>query len=77
MAETLARFDNQLISPYVQAIFATRRGQPDAAFALLERAVRERDPNAMQIGHDPSFAALRDDPRWPATVALLRTPFRA
>jgi len=63
MAETLARFDNQLISPYVQAIFATRRGPPDAAFALLERAVRERDPNAMQIGHDPSFFAFGDQPQ--------------
>lgn len=77
MADTLARFDRPLISPYVQAIFATHRGLPDSAFALLGRAVRERDPNAMQIGHDPSFTALRDDPRWPGTVALLRKPFKA
>lgn len=76
MAETLARFDTRLISPYVQAIFATRREHADTAFALLERAVRERDPNAMQIGHDPSFATLRTDPRWPAIVAMLRTPFK-
>lgn len=76
MAQTLARFDGRLLSPYVLAIYATRRGRPDEAFALLERALRERDPNAMQIGHDPSFQALSADPRWPALVASLHKPRR-
>ncbi len=76
VAKTLARFDDNLVSPYVQAIFAGRRGRPDAAFALLERALRECDPNAMQIGHDPSFDSLHGDPRWPALVAALYKPRR-
>lgn len=76
VAQTLARFDNNLISPYVQAIFASRRGRHDAAFALLERALRECDPNAMQIAHDPSFESLHGDARWPDLVAALRRPRR-
>ena len=76
MARTLARFDNNLISPYVQAIFATRRGRSDAAFALLERALRECDPNTMQIAYDPSFDGLHGDPRWPALIKALRKPRR-
>ena len=74
LADTLARFDNALISPYVLAIFASRRGRPDEAFALLHRALRERDPNAMQIGHDPSFQPLHGDARWAPLVAALNQP---
>ncbi|MEO8526460.1 MAG: tetratricopeptide repeat protein [Caldimonas sp.] len=66
---TRARFDERLMSPYVMAIFATRCRRPDEAFALLERALRERDPNAVQIGFDSSFEDLRDDARWSALVA--------
>lgn len=63
-AQTLQRFPNRTISPYVLAIFATRRGRVDEAFALLARAGLERDPLAVQIPHDPSFEALRSDARW-------------
>lgn len=77
MADTLARFDHTLISPYVLAIFACRRGRPDEAFALLHRALRERDPNAMQIGHEPSFQPLHGDTRWAPLVAALRMPGKA
>lgn len=76
MAQTLSRFDGRLISPYVLAIYATRRGRPDEAFALLERALRERDPNAMQIGQEPCFHPLHVDPRWRELVAALRKPRR-
>jgi predicted Zn-dependent protease len=76
MAQTLARFDGRLLSPYVLAIFATRRGKPDEAFALLGRALLERDPNAMQIGIDPCFQPLHADPRWPALAASLSQPRR-
>lgn len=44
-------------------------GVPEAALALLERAVAERDPNAMYLPVDLAFAALRAVPRF---VALLR-----
>lgn len=68
-AQTLQRFAGRPLSPYVQAIFWTRRGNPDRAFALLERAVRERDPSAVQIPLEPHFAALRGDARWAAYAA--------
>ncbi len=64
MAEVATRFAGRLISPYLLAIFETRRGRPDAAFALLHRALRERDPSAMQMVLDPSFKALHADARW-------------
>lgn len=76
LAETLQRFDPHSISPYVLAIFETRRGRPDAAFALLERAQDELDPSAMQIGRDMSFEDLRDDLRWPALMRRTRTRHR-
>ncbi len=74
MAQTMTRFDSKLISPYVLAIYATRRGRSDEAFRLLERALGERDPNAMQIAVDPCFHSLHADPRWHALKASLRQP---
>lgn len=69
VADTLRRFADRPISPYLLAIFATRRGRADEAFALLERAVRERDPSALQIPLDPSFADLHRDVRWSTLLA--------
>ena len=64
MAQTLQRFAQRPISSYVLAIFATRCGRTDQAFALLDRAVAGFDPNALQFELDPSFEDLRSDPRW-------------
>ena len=72
-AQTLQRFEGRPLSPYVLAIFATRRGRVEEAFGLLERACRERDPSAMQIPLDPSFDALRCDSRWAELVG--KPPF--
>ena len=69
LAQTLQRFADRPISPYTLAIFETRRGRPDAAFALLDRALRELDPYAMQMPHEPSFEGLHADPRWAALLA--------
>ena len=69
LAHTLERFGERLLSPCVLAMFETRRGRIDAAFALLDRALRERDPHAMQTPIDPSFADLHADPRWAALLA--------
>jgi len=71
---TRRRFDETLISPYVLAICATRSCRHDEAFALLERALSERDPNAVQIVFDTSFDDLHADPRWPALAAAARSP---
>jgi Tfp pilus assembly protein PilF len=64
LAQTLERFAERPVSPYVLAIFATRCGRLDEALTLLDRAVREFDPNVLQIEHDPSFEDLRGETRW-------------
>ena len=76
VADALARFDPLGISPHVLAIFETQRGRADAAFAQLERMVRECDPFAVQTPQSPSFEALHGDPRWPGFAASLATPRR-
>ncbi|MEO8081150.1 MAG: hypothetical protein ABI641_11510 [Caldimonas sp.] len=72
-AETLERFSDRVISPYVLAIVATRTKRSDAAFAFLRRAIDERDPSVLELTFDISFANLHDDPRWPTLVDLLRS----
>jgi len=74
VAETLQRFGDRTISPYVLAIVATRAKRRDAAFALLERAIDERDPSALEISYDISFADLHADPQWPRLLARLAPP---
>jgi len=64
-----ARFGERRVSPYALGIVATRCGRHDRAFALLEQAVRDRDPSVMMLGTDPSFADLHFDPRWSALLA--------
>jgi Tfp pilus assembly protein PilF len=64
-----ARFGIGRVSPYLLAIVATRCGRRDAAFDALADAIARHDPNVMMMVTDPSFAALRDDPRWDALVA--------
>ena len=50
-------------SPYVKAVVHAALGRRDQAFALLEQAVEERDEYAADLGVDPAFDRLRDDPR--------------
>ena len=69
LADMHARFADRIISPYVLAVVATHCGRHDDAFALLERADLERDPNALQIPSDVSFRRLVGDPRWAPLVA--------
>ncbi|MEO8487146.1 MAG: hypothetical protein ABI585_12510, partial [Betaproteobacteria bacterium] len=69
IARMHARFGERCASPYVLAIVATRCGRIAEAFALLEQAIRTRDPNVMLLATDPSFADLRGDPRWSLLLA--------
>lgn len=57
------------LSPYQLAMAEVFLGDSDAALALLERAVEERDPNALCLPVDPAFERLRALPRF---VALRR-----
>jgi TolB-like protein len=40
------------------------RGEPDAAFDWLERALQHHDPRMVEIGVEPMLRPLHGDPRW-------------
>ena len=73
-AQVVAEVPPDHLSPYLLAIFERWRGRPDEAFAQLERALALREPQATQVPDDPSFDALRTDPRWPSLVRRARRP---
>jgi hypothetical protein len=50
------------LSPYQLAMAEVRLGQPAAALGLLQRAVDERDPNALCLPVDPAFDSLHREP---------------
>ena len=47
------------------------RGETDAAFEWLERALAERDVGMSWTKFEPTFVILRDDPRWAALLVRL------
>lgn len=68
------RFGEDRVGPYRMAMAAARLGDAAAAFAWLDRAAAARDFNFVCTAVDPTFDALRDDPRWPALLARHRLP---
>ena len=40
------------------------RGQPDQAFAWLDKAIRNRDTGLVEVAFHPHLAKLHSDPRW-------------
>lgn len=73
MAAMYARYGDACVSPYVAAVVSTRCRRPHEAYALLEQAIRVRDPSVLYLPSDPSFDELRGDPRW-AKLLALRVP---
>ena len=59
-----ARFGESRVGPYRMAIASSRLGDADEAFAWLDRAAAAHDLKLVCLAVDPSFDALRDDPRW-------------
>jgi len=57
--------DKGYFSPTLMAGLYGALGEFDLAFDALEEATEERDGFLVSIGSDPTFAALRSDPRWP------------
>jgi TolB-like protein/Tfp pilus assembly protein PilF len=55
-------------SAYLQAVVLAGLGRRDDAFAMLSRAVDQREDGVPDIGVDPSLDPLRDDPRMDALV---------
>ena len=52
-----------VISSFIARIYAAL-GKRDEAFALLEKALEEREYTAPRLNVDPAFDSLRDDPRF-------------
>ena len=59
---------------YQQAEIHAQRGEPDKAFAALDRAFQVRDPGLMMIRADPFLDPLRSDSRLAAIERRLKLP---
>jgi TolB-like protein/class 3 adenylate cyclase len=60
----LMEMDADRQSPREIALIHTYLGDREAAFAWLERALRERDPTMVILRTDPRYEPLRTDPRF-------------
>ena len=58
-------------SAYNIAYVYAYRGDPDAAFAWLEKSVEHRDSGLCDIAVNQLFTPLYDDPRWGAFLTRL------
>lgn len=70
----VARFGASRVGPYRMAIAASRLGDRDAAFDWLDRAASAHDLNLVCLAVDPSFDALRGDPRWAVALRTYGLP---
>jgi adenylate cyclase len=61
-------------SPYLIATVHTALGDRERAFAMLEQAVEKRDDFVTDLGVDPVFDELRDDPRMRRLLQRMKLP---
>ncbi len=66
LQQLVGHWPGRYLSPYQLAMAQVRLDEPDAAIALLTRAVGERDPNALCLPVDPAFDSLGGHPRFDA-----------
>jgi len=62
MGELIVKYETD--SSYNIAYVAAFRGERDRAFEWLKKAVAYHDTGLVEVGTDPMFASLHDDPRW-------------
>jgi len=62
------------VSPYTAATFLAQLGEKDQAFALLNKALGERDALLLYIKIDPRMDPLRSDPRFQELLRSMRFP---
>ncbi|MDQ3280415.1 MAG: protein kinase [Acidobacteriota bacterium] len=62
--ELEARGRREYLPPYYMAALYAHRGDPDSAFAELDRALRERTGALVWLRVDPALDPLRNDPRF-------------
>lgn len=70
----LARMEEGGVRPRDLAEMQVEIGEGDAAIALLQRALEERDPTLIQVAIDPTYDPLRGDPRFVDIILKLRPP---
>jgi hypothetical protein len=59
------------VSAYDIAAIHVSLGNPDEAFAWLDRAIKERAMPLVVLRFDPAFDGIRDDPRMADVMARL------
>jgi tetratricopeptide (TPR) repeat protein len=64
----------QYVTSYGVALIHTGLGQPDSAFAWLDRAVRERTHWLVWLNRDLRWKPLRGDPRFASLVRRVGLP---
>jgi hypothetical protein len=62
------------VPPYHLAIAHTGLGDHDSAFALLTKALVDRDPAVTNVGVEPRFEPLRRDKRYHDLMTQLGIP---
>ena len=60
--------------PLALAMFDLYRGETETAVDWWEKAIDQRDPNAVIWPHLAVFEALRASPRWPAFAKRMNLP---
>ena len=65
---------SQYVTPFAVAAVHAALGQPDSAFAWLDRAVRDRSHWLVWLNRDPRWQPLRGDPRYAALVRRVGLP---
>jgi tetratricopeptide (TPR) repeat protein len=64
----------QYVTSFAVAVVHVALGQPDSAFAWLDRAVQERSHWLVWLNRDPRWEPLRSDPRYAALVRRVGLP---
>ena len=70
-AKLVQAWPGRYLSPYQLAMTELCLGDRPAALTLLERAVQERDPNALCLPVDPAFDSLHAEPQFQALRRLV------
>jgi tetratricopeptide (TPR) repeat protein len=72
LAEIRLRAEHEYISPVSIAYVCTALGDHDGAFAYLDQAIHDRDPNILGLKSNPIFDALREDERYHALLKKMQ-----
>jgi tetratricopeptide (TPR) repeat protein len=74
MNRARARFDDTAITEYEEAMLHVARGSVESTLECLERHALRKANGAHCIVVDPTFTALRPDPRWRSMLERVGLP---